>query len=73
MQEFIITGKYNENVSKRNYETLHPKDIPPLTYIAHTQLLCDVLPQVLVFIVTNTTVPTISKIKKLRIIFMNFY
>ena len=30
MEEFIITRKHNENVSKRNYGTLHPKDIPPL-------------------------------------------
>ena len=30
LEEFIITRKYNENVSKRNYETLYPKDIPPL-------------------------------------------
>ena len=29
LEEFI-TRKYNENVSKRNYETLHSKDIPPL-------------------------------------------
>ena len=30
LEEFIITRKYNKNVSERNYETLHPKDIPPL-------------------------------------------
>ena len=30
LKEFIITRKYNENVSKRNYETLYPKGIPPL-------------------------------------------
>ena len=30
LEGFIITRKYNENVSKRNYETLYPKGIPPL-------------------------------------------
>ena len=30
LNELEVTGKYNEKVSKRNNETLHPKDILPL-------------------------------------------
>ena len=69
LEEFI-TRKYNENVSRRNHETFHPKDIPTLESSSNIyrifQLLRDVLPQALIFIETNTTVATISKIKTLR-------
>ena len=46
LEKFIIR-KYNENVFKRNYEILHPKDISPFessNNMAHSQLLHDVLP-----------------------------
>ena len=77
LEEFIITRKYNENVSKRNYETLHPKAIPPLESsnniygIFPTSLRCSA--SSIDFHGDKYDCSNNNQDKNLRMIFMNFY